>query len=88
MNNNNKFENLKSRISELESRTTKKYDTKPQNEKNILYELLINFFVTLGLGGVLGYSIDSWLNTKPIFFLICLLFGIISGLTKIYLSTK
>ncbi|MBN9543556.1 MAG: AtpZ/AtpI family protein [Alphaproteobacteria bacterium] len=87
MNKNNNFDELQKRIDKFKERTgiTKKILPK---EKNIYTDLALNFFITVGLGAFIGYSIDSWLNLKPIFFLICLLIGIISGVVKIYFLTK
>jgi ATP synthase protein I len=36
--------------------------------------------VSCVVGAVLGWYIDKWLDTKPIFFIILLILGIISGI--------
>ena len=35
-------------------------------------------------GFILGYAIDVWLGTQPIFFLILGLLGLIGGILKVY----
>ena len=39
------------------------------------------------VGAILGWYIDKWLNTKPIFFIIFLLLGVVSGV-KTAISTS
>lgn len=36
------------------------------------------------VGGFIGYKIDTWLGTMPLFFLICLIFGIAAGGLALY----
>ncbi len=40
------------------------------------------------VGGVAGYLLDFWLGTKPIFFLILLLLGIIAGFMNMFTDAK
>ncbi|MBN8530539.1 MAG: AtpZ/AtpI family protein [Alphaproteobacteria bacterium] len=36
------------------------------------------------VGGFIGYSLDKWLGTMPLFFLICLILGIAAGGLALY----
>jgi ATP synthase protein I len=40
------------------------------------------------VGAILGWYIDKWLNTKPIFFIIFLLLGVISGVKTAIATSK
>ncbi|MDQ7031874.1 MAG: AtpZ/AtpI family protein [Desulfonauticus sp.] len=40
------------------------------------------------VGLLLGYYLDKWLNTRPWFLIIFLLFGIAAGFKNMYLETK
>ena len=47
-------------------------------------ELLVGFIA----GGLIGWGIDSYFDTKPIFFIIFLLLGVCSGFMNIYKITQ
>ena len=48
---------------------------------NIAYRICVEMFAGVLAGGLLGYYLDLWLDTKPFLFMLCLVFGIIgSGL--------
>lgn len=38
----------------------------------------------LAVGGLVGYSLDSLFDTKPVFFVICLLLGVAAGGLNLY----
>lgn len=40
------------------------------------------------VGLAIGYFLDKWLNTKPIFTIIFLLFGIAAGYKNMYIEIK
>lgn len=44
--------------------------------------------VTIGAGVLIGYSLDSWLGTKPLFLIIFLLAGVFAGFFNIYRITQ
>ena len=44
--------------------------------------------VTIGAGVLIGYGLDSWLGTKPIFLIIFLLAGVFAGFFNIYRITQ
>ncbi|MFN3827477.1 MAG: AtpZ/AtpI family protein [Micavibrio sp.] len=44
--------------------------------------------VTIGAGAFIGYGLDSWLGTKPIFLIIFLLAGVFAGFFNIYRITQ
>ncbi len=44
--------------------------------------------VTIGAGTLIGYGLDSWLETKPLFLIIFLLAGVCAGFFNIYKITQ
>ncbi len=48
----------------------------------------ISLVVSILIGLAMGYYLDQWLDTRPVFTLIMLLIGIISGFRNIYILTK
>ncbi len=44
--------------------------------------------VTIGAGTLIGYGLDSWLGTKPLFLIIFLLAGVCAGFFNIYKITQ
>lgn len=44
--------------------------------------------VTIGAGTLIGYGLDSWLSTKPLFLIIFLLAGVCAGFFNIYKITQ
>lgn len=66
-------------------------DVKQKNKRgkqiSIAMRLSTELVVASIVGAILGWYIDKWLNTKPIFFIIFLLLGVISGV-KTAISTS
>ena len=48
----------------------------------------ISLVVSILIGLAMGYYLDQWLDTRPVFTLIMLLIGIISGFRNVYILTK
>ncbi|MCD6035616.1 MAG: putative F0F1-ATPase subunit Ca2+/Mg2+ transporter [Rickettsiales bacterium] len=38
----------------------------------------------VGVGGLIGYALDRWLSTMPLFLTICIIFGFSGSLMNIY----
>lgn len=43
---------------------------------NIVISFIVILITLLGLGFIIGFYLDRWLGTKPIFMLICIFLGI------------
>lgn len=39
-------------------------------------------------GGILGYGLDEWLETRPLMFMICLILGVFAGFWSLYRNLK
>lgn len=48
----------------------------------------ISVALAIGIGAWFGLTLDSWLDTKPYFFYIFLLFGIAAGFKNIYIIAR
>lgn len=48
----------------------------------------IHLVASTFVGALIGWYLDKWLETKPVFFLLFLVFGIIAGFKNMYLETK
>jgi ATP synthase protein I len=48
----------------------------------------ISLVASILIGLAMGYYLDQWLDTRPMFTLIMLLIGIISGFRNIYILTN
>lgn len=48
----------------------------------------IELVASIGVGGALGYGLDSWLGTLPLFFITLLILGVCTGFYNIYKITS
>lgn len=48
----------------------------------------LDLVANVAVAGTLGYFIDRWLETMPIFFIICLMFGMASGIYTLYRQSQ
>ena len=55
---------------------------------SIAMRLSTELVVSCIVGAVLGWYMDKWLDTKPIFFIILLILGIISGIKTAINTSK
>lgn len=74
------LEELSKKIEEFNKRDKKKLVKKTSNGSLISIEI----FSGVVVGAIFGYIIDFYMNTKPIFIIICLIFGIIGAFLNIY----
>lgn len=77
-------------------RTTKKEMLAPKPEGGghntsgyaIAMRYALDLVANVGVAGTMGYFIDQWLETMPIFFIICLMFGMASGIYTLYRQSQ
>ena len=58
--------------------------TKPKSAAWILVGVGTHLAAMVVTGFILGYGIDTWLNTRPIFMMICGSLGFVGGILKAY----
>lgn len=51
---------------------------------NLGLQATIEFVTAIVVGPIIGWQIDSWFKTKPIFFIIFLFVGMVAGLMNVY----
>lgn len=51
---------------------------------NLGFRVLVEFFSAILVGALIGWQIDKWAHTGPIFLFIFLLLGMVAGLVNIY----
>ncbi len=66
----------------------KKWDNEYINSLMKASVVGIHLVTATFVGLVIGYFLDKWLGTKPIFTIIFLLFGIAAGYKNMYLEVK
>ena len=52
------------------------------------FKIVSELFANVLVGGCIGWSLDYFFNTKPIFLIIFLIIGMISGIYTSYKSSK
>ncbi|MFO1242543.1 MAG: AtpZ/AtpI family protein [Rickettsiales bacterium] len=48
----------------------------------------LDLVANVAVGGAIGYYLDQWLGTMPIFFIICLMFGMASGVYTLHKQSQ
>ncbi len=89
--NNDQLDQVAKKIQEIKSRK-KKIDNEQKQKRgrqiSIAMRISIELIISSIIGAVLGWYIDKWLNTKPIFFIIFLVLGIVSGIKTAITSSR
>ncbi|MDB9761967.1 AtpZ/AtpI family protein [Alphaproteobacteria bacterium] len=98
MSNKKKLEDIDNSLKDL----TKKIDNIKANNKNAqnkhhnkqfngfshAFKIVSDLFANILVGGAIGWTLDYYLNTKPILLIFFLIIGFISGIYTSYKSTK
>lgn len=89
----NDLDNLEAKIAQFKSaKDTEKrrVSEKEENSENMNNGIRAGaeMVVTIGAGTLIGYGLDSWLETKPLFLIIFLLAGVGAGFYNIYRITQ
>ena len=81
-----KIAKFKSGKTDIESKKTDKL--KDAENMNNGIRAGAELVTTIGVGVLIGYGLDSWLGTKPLFLIIFLLAGVCAGFFNIYRITQ
>ncbi len=74
------LEHLTAKIAAVRGKQT---SNKPRNVKasmmGLAYRLMIEVMAGIGVGGFVGWWMDKWFGTAPVFMLVLLFLGMIAG---------
>ncbi|GHE03393.1 ATP synthase protein I [Allgaiera indica] len=82
---------LEERIAEAKRAATPK--PKPRIETNLgqanyAWRMVTELVAGLGIGFVIGYALDAWLGTKPLFLVVFILLGFAAGVNVMLRTAK
>lgn len=77
---------LEQRLSKTRTHIHKEMQPKPTSHSSYGMRAGMDLVSGVAVGFAVGYGLDAWLNTTPIFMLICLGFGIAAGV-KLLMET-
>jgi ATP synthase protein I len=84
---------IKSDLSALKSEKKSDQDThekKLQDTESMSVGLRAGaeLITSIAAGGLIGYMLDNWLETKPIFLIALLILGVITGFVNVWRTTQ
>jgi ATP synthase protein I len=93
MTNDPRLEKIKSELQSLkkEEQTQTDKQTIKDNDQEAMSTGLragAELITSIAAGGLIGYGLDQWLETKPIFLIIMLLLGIATGFVNVWRTTQ
>jgi ATP synthase protein I len=91
----NDLDDSLSKLSKKLDNIRAKKDSEDDNNKNKkftgfahAFKVVSELFANILVGGSIGWTLDYFVNTKPIFLIIFLIIGFISGIYTSYKSSK
>ncbi|NET71340.1 MAG: AtpZ/AtpI family protein [Sphaerospermopsis sp. SIO1G2] len=72
-------EEIAQRVAVMEMKRSTVATPRPQSHYGMIVRLATEMLAAVGVGVVLGYYLDEWLNSSPVFLLLCLIFGTAAG---------
>ncbi len=82
------FDDLKSRIELIKKKYKKNKIQKNNNSIGFAFKMSTELVAAVFVAIFIGWYIDKWLGTKPIFLIILLLVGIVAGIFNVVRSAK
>jgi ATP synthase protein I len=67
-----------------EPRDTDRSPRQSLDAANLGFRALVEFVTTIVVAPIVGWQIDAWLKTRPIFLIIFLFLGMAAGLLNVY----
>ena len=88
-----RLEEIKSTLSSIkkaEEASEKKISNKQNDNESMQVGLRAGaeLITSIAAGTLIGYGLDSWLGTKPIFLIAMLVLGVITGFVNIWRTTQ
>ncbi|MBM5788012.1 MAG: AtpZ/AtpI family protein [Candidatus Fonsibacter sp.] len=82
------FDDLKSKIEFIKKKYKKDKIIKNNNSIGSAFKMSTELVAAVFVAIFIGWYIDKWLGTKPIFLIILLLVGIVAGIFNVVRSAK
>lgn len=91
--NDPRLEKIKSELAAIktaENSAEKNHTDKQNNSEsmNVGLRAGAELITSIAAGGLIGYGLDSWLGTKPIFLIAMLILGVITGFVNVWRTTQ
>ncbi|MAZ07383.1 MAG: hypothetical protein CMM99_02815 [Rickettsiales bacterium] len=83
-----KLKEFKEKINKIEAKKTSSKNPKFNNNLSIGFKISLDLVSPIIAGILIGIGVDKFFSTKPIFFVIFLLLGIVAGFFNILKSAK
>ena len=80
----NKEKNLSTRIDVALAKKDNKYTLKNQDSLNIYYRVGTELLAGLIIGAGIGWTLDQWINTTPLFLIIFFTLGGVAGIYNLW----
>jgi ATP synthase protein I len=89
------------RLNDLEDRLRRLRDRAPEEEEKVVsrgsspqsaygfaFRIGVELVVALAVGGGIGWVLDHWLGTMPLFLLVFFVLGAVAGLLNVFRAAK
>jgi len=84
-----KLEEFEDRLTHAQkARKTKESPERKNSGFGIAFKIATDLVVAIAVGVGIGWALDSWLSTKPLFLLIFFLFGVAAGLLNVIRTAR
>ena len=83
-----KLKEFREKISKIDAKKTSPKNTKLNNNLSVGFKISLDLISPIIAGILIGIGVDKFFSTKPIFFVIFLLLGIVAGVFYIFKSAK
>jgi len=73
------------------NRAQQKAQSAPEDEKsdgasNIAFRMGVDLVAGTGVGAFMGFWVDKWFDTKPLFFIVLFILGFVAGLRNVFVA--
>lgn len=88
-----RLEKIKSELNAIKdskNKAEKKQTAKDADSESLSVGLRAGaeLITSIAAGGLIGYALDNWLETKPIFLIAMLILGVITGFINVWRTTQ
>jgi len=79
---------LRERAPEEEEKVVPRGGNSPQTAYGFAFRIGVELVVALAVGGGIGWLLDHWLGTLPLFLLVFFVLGAVAGLLNVFRAAK